>query len=203
MQERLRRQDCRCRRIAFAIPKTRASNSPAGSICTKSFWHSPQGGVAVGRQRLRRVLAIAHSLGIQWMATDEEVLGRSSGAFFGRDGTGRLPAHLGEKLYNIHRYEKGSASMNLVFRDHTISDLIGFVYSGMPPLDAARHLLGNIREAARPVLSKGRDAVVSVILDGENAWEYYPQVWPGVSALLLRRPAARVRPGSGYHLGSD
>jgi alpha-amylase/alpha-mannosidase (GH57 family) len=121
------------------------------------------------------VLAIAHSLGIQWMATDEEVLGRSSGAFFGRDSAGRLPAPLGEKLYNIHRYENGSAAMHLVFRDHTISDLIGFVYSGMPPADAARHLIGNIKEAAKPVLAKGRDAVVSIILDGENAWEYYPQ----------------------------
>jgi alpha-amylase/alpha-mannosidase (GH57 family) len=39
------------------------------------------------------VLAIAHSVGVQWMATDEGVLGRSSlGVFFGRDGSGRLPA---------------------------------------------------------------------------------------------------------------
>ena len=109
------------------------------------------------------------------MATDEGVLGRSSGAFFARDGNGRLPAHLAEKLYNIHRYENGAAAMHLVFRDHTISDLIGFVYSGMPPADAARHLIGNIKEAAGPVLAKGRDAVVSIILDGENAWEYYPK----------------------------
>ena len=53
------------------------------------------------------VLAIAHSLGVQWMATDEGVLGRSTGLFFARDGNGRLPAHLAEKLYNIHRYENG------------------------------------------------------------------------------------------------
>ena len=65
--------------------------------------------------------------------------------------------------------------MHMVFRDHTISDLIGFVYSGMPPADAARHLINNIKEAAKPVLDKGRDAVVSIILDGENAWEYYPK----------------------------
>ena len=31
--------------------------------------------------------------------------------------------------------------MNLLFRDHTLSDLIGFVYSGMPAHDAANHLL--------------------------------------------------------------
>src|SRR5262249_50813023 len=121
------------------------------------------------------VLAIAHSLGVQWMATDEGVLGRSTGLFFARDGGGRLPGHLAEKLYNIHRYENGPAAMHLVFRDHTISDLIGFVYSGMPPADAARHLIGNIKDAARPVLDRGRDAVVSIILDGENAWEYYPR----------------------------
>ncbi len=121
------------------------------------------------------VLAIAHSVGVEWMATDEGVLGRTTGLFFARDGNGRLPAHLGEKLYNIHHYENGSASIHLVFRDHTISDLIGFVYSGMPPEDAARHLINNIKEAARPVLSRGRDAVVSIILDGENAWEYYPR----------------------------
>ncbi len=121
------------------------------------------------------VLAIAHSLGIQWMATDEGVLGRSQGLFFARDGNGRLPSNLAEKLYDIYRYEKNSTAMHLVFRDHTLSDLIGFVYSGMPPADAARHLIENIKEAAKPVLDQGRDAVVSIILDGENAWEYYPK----------------------------
>src|SRR5208337_2128354 len=35
--------------------------------------------------------------------------------------------------------------------------------------------LRNIKDAAQPVLAQGRDAVVSVILDGENAWEYYPK----------------------------
>jgi alpha-amylase/alpha-mannosidase (GH57 family) len=120
-------------------------------------------------------IALAHSLGVKWMATDEGVLGRSTGVFFQRDGNGRLPAHLAERLYNVHRYESGAAEMHMVFRDHTISDLIGFVYSGMDPREAAAHLLRNVREAAQPVLAQGRDAVVSVILDGENAWEYYPR----------------------------
>jgi alpha-amylase/alpha-mannosidase (GH57 family) len=134
----------------------------------KGIWPS-EGSVS------EEVLAIASSLGVEWMATDEGVLGRSSGVFFQRDGNGRLPAHLAERLYDIHRYESGKNSMHMVFRDHTISDLIGFVYSGMDPKDAAAHLLHNIKEAAQPVLAQGRDAVVSVILDGENAWEYYPK----------------------------
>jgi len=121
------------------------------------------------------VLSIAQTLGVRWMATDEGVLGRSLGINFARDGDGMLPAHAAEKLYTIHRFENGSTAMHLIFRDHTISDLVGFVYSGMPPQDAANHLIHNIRQTAQPVLNQGRDAVVSVILDGENAWEYYPQ----------------------------
>jgi alpha-amylase/alpha-mannosidase (GH57 family) len=121
------------------------------------------------------VLGIAQSLGVKWMATDEGVLGRSLGLSFGRDGNGRLPGDLAEKLYNIHRFENGQTEMHMIFRDHSISDLIGFVYSGMPPEDAARHLINNIKDAARPVLDNGRDAIMPIILDGENAWEYYPK----------------------------
>ena len=121
------------------------------------------------------VLTIAQSVGVKWMATDEGVLGRSLGVLFGRDGNGRLPADLAEKLYTVHRFERGQTEMHMIFRDHTISDLIGFVYSGMPPQEAASHLINNIKDAAKPVLDKGRDAMMPIILDGENAWEYYPK----------------------------
>ena len=121
------------------------------------------------------VFAIGHSLGVKWMATDEGVLGRTLNVSFARDGNGRLPGHGAEKLYTIHRYQSGETEMHLVFRDHTISDLVGFVYSNLPPQDAANHLIHNIKQAAQPVIDSGRDAVLSVILDGENAWEYYPQ----------------------------
>jgi alpha-amylase/alpha-mannosidase (GH57 family) len=121
------------------------------------------------------VLAIAASLGVQWMATDEGVLSRTLGMSFMRDGQGRLPDAAAAKLYNVHRYENGQTKMNLIFRDHSISDLIGFVYSGMPAREAASHLMKSIKDAAQPVLQSGSDAVVPIILDGENAWEYYPE----------------------------
>jgi len=150
-------------------------------------------------------IAIAASLGVRWMATDEGILGRAAGLFLARDGEGRLPAHLAEKLYTIYRYENGATSMNLVFRDHTISDLIGFVYSGMEAQEAANHLIHNIRRAAQPLLDRGQDAVVPIILDGENAWEYYPesgreflrrfydalQRTPGLEAVTLSEAIAR------------
>jgi alpha-amylase/alpha-mannosidase (GH57 family) len=121
------------------------------------------------------VLGIAAGLGVNWMATDEGVLARTLGMSFMRDGRGRVPDVSAGKLYNIHRFESGQTSMHLLFRDHAISDLIGFVYSGMPAGDAAAHLMQNIKDAAQPVIRMGADAVVPIILDGENAWEYYPE----------------------------
>ena len=151
------------------------------------------------------VLAIASTLGVKWMATDEGVLGRSLGFFFSRDGQGRLDTGPAEKLYTIYRYENGATEMQMLFRDHTLSDLIGFVYSGMPPQEAATHLIQNIKQAAQPLITKGKDAVIPIILDGENAWEYYPhsgreflrrfydalQKTPGMEAVTISEAIAR------------
>ena len=140
----------------------------AFGIRPKGVWPS-EGSVS------EEVLGIAADLGVNWMATDEGVLARTLGMSFMRDGRGRVPDAAAAKLYNVHRFESGQTCMHLLFRDHAISDLIGFVYSGMAPREAALHLMQNIRESAQPVLQSGVDAVVPIILDGENAWEYYPE----------------------------
>src|SRR5215471_7699951 len=114
------------------------------------------------------VMTIAHAEGLTWAATDEGVLGRTLGTSFARDGSGRLEAAGAEKLYQIYSWQKGEAAMNLVFRDHSLSDLIGFVYSGMSAAGAAHDFIRRIKESAQPVLARGRNAVVSIILDGEN-----------------------------------
>jgi alpha-amylase/alpha-mannosidase (GH57 family) len=133
----------------------------------RGVWPS-EGGVS------EESLSIACELGVKWMATDEGVLGRSLGIDFSRDGYGHLNSDLAHKLYTIYRYENGDTRMNMIFRDHTLSDLIGFVYSGMPPQDAANNLIHKIKQSAQPILANGQDAMVPIILDGENAWEYYP-----------------------------
>jgi alpha-amylase/alpha-mannosidase (GH57 family) len=120
-------------------------------------------------------LAIAHQLGVQWMATDEGVLGRSLETNFSRDGSGHLSVNPAQQLYTSYRYENADTRMNLIFRDHTLSDLIGFVYSAMPPAEAASNLMQKIKSSAQPLIAEGKDAIISIILDGENAWEYYPQ----------------------------
>jgi alpha-amylase/alpha-mannosidase (GH57 family) len=120
-------------------------------------------------------LKIAHELGLDWAATDEGVLCRSIGTGFCRNGSGTLDAAAAAQLYRVYRWEQESAAMNLVFRDHSLSDLIGFVYSGLPAKEAAEDFIRRVKESAAPLLAQRRTAVVPVILDGENAWEYYPQ----------------------------
>ena len=141
----------------------------------KVFGIRPQGVWPSEGSVSEEVLTMAAGLGVNWMATDEGVLARTLGMSFMRDGNGRVPEAAARQLYTVHRFENATARIHMLFRDHAISDLIGFVYSGMSPRDAASHLMQNIKDSARPLLNAGLDAVVPIILDGENAWEYYPQ----------------------------
>ena len=63
----------------------------------------------------------------------------------------------------------------MLFRDHVLSDRIGFVYQSWDPHHAADDFLWRIRESARRFEERapGESPVIAVILDGENAWEHY------------------------------
>jgi alpha-amylase/alpha-mannosidase (GH57 family) len=153
-------------------------------------------------------LKLAAKQGVEWMATDEGVLARSLGVPFERNSQGKLVSGSAERLYNIYRYEKGDTRMNLIFRDHQLSDLIGFVYAGMGAKEAAAHLIQRIKDNAQSVLSHGQDAVVPIILDGENAWETYDKSGreflrrfydalekePGVEAVTISEASAKHKP---------
>jgi alpha-amylase/alpha-mannosidase (GH57 family) len=117
------------------------------------------------------VLSIAAELGFKWFATDEGVLGHTLHAGFGRDSSG-VPANA-EKIYSPLRVFAGGREMVGFFRDHYLSDLVGFVYSRMDATAAAEDLYGRIRTIGERA-QIGRPLTVSLILDGENAWEYYP-----------------------------
>ena len=78
-----------------------------------------------------------------------------------------------EGLYRPYRWRQQGRQLGVIFRDHFLSDLIGFVYSKMDAAAAADDFLRRIRENCAGILAAGRDALVPIILDGENAWEYY------------------------------
>ena len=115
-------------------------------------------------------LEIAMDLGFKWFATDEGVLGRTRNIGFWRDASG-YPEN-GSYLYSPWNLERTGRSMIGFFRDHYLSDLVGFVYSRMGTDAAAEDLHRRMRLIAERQPA-GKQATVSLILDGENAWEYY------------------------------
>ncbi len=118
-----------------------------------------------------QALSLAAEVGFSWFASDEGVLGRTLAVGFGRDAAG-VPANA-DLLYSPLRLRLGDREIIGLFRDHYISDLIGFVYTRMEAAAAAEDLHRRIRTIGERV-PLGRPLTVTIILDGENAWEYYP-----------------------------
>jgi alpha-amylase/alpha-mannosidase (GH57 family) len=112
-----------------------------------------------------QVLRSVSSFGIQWVATDEGILAHSLRKSL-RDGSGNMIDP--QALYRPYRFEE----VSIVFRDHTLSDLIGFVYSQWDSKKAAEDLIGKMLHI-RNSMPMDRPRLVSIILDGENAWEHY------------------------------
>jgi alpha-amylase/alpha-mannosidase (GH57 family) len=118
------------------------------------------------------VLEMARA-GIGWTASDEGVLERSVGRPLHRDSRGT--AYPLELLYRPWVRRTAAGDVKLVFRDRALSDLIGFSYAGMEPERAAADLLERFHRVGERWTAQGLagEPVVTVILDGENCWEYY------------------------------
>ena len=101
-----------------------------------------------------QTLAIAAEEGFEWFGTDEGVLGRTLNVGFFRDGNG-IPANA-DRLYKPWRIQLGSNSIAGLFRDHHLSDLIGFVYSRTDGKAAAGDLHGRLRNLGERVQGPGK-----------------------------------------------
>ncbi len=113
-------------------------------------------------------LALMAEAGVVWAASDEEVLLRSLGQsalLFGEGDKART-------VFRPWRLAHG-ASPVLFFRDRDLSDRIGFSYATWDPVQAAEDFVARLRGIH--AAAGGEDLVVPVILDGENAWETYPE----------------------------
>ncbi len=122
------------------------------------------------------ILAPIAKEGFQWICSDEAVLGWSLQHFFHRDETGNV--YQPELLYQPYRLITPYGDLSIVFRDHRLSDLIGFSYGGMEVNHAVSDLIGHLEAIARRFQQKGLEDqpwLVTIALDGENCWEFYQQ----------------------------
>ncbi len=123
-------------------------------ISPKGMWPS-EGSVS------EKLIPFIIKEGISWIATDEEILWRSLAK--GRSG---------EALYQPYLLERKEGKLNIIFRDHALSDAFGFVYHHWHANQAVDDFLKHLKRIDDH-LPKDKNYLVPVILDGENAWEYY------------------------------
>ena len=87
----------------------------------------------------------------------------------------RLPGGAGAAVHARISWARRARAWRATFRDHALSDLIGFAYANWPAGAAADDFVSRLAEAGRRHAARtgGGDAVISIILDGENAWEHF------------------------------
>ncbi len=160
-------------RTRFARPDdTRAQVERALSFHARTFGHRPVGMWPSEGAVSDEAVAVMAEAGVSWIATDEDILSRSLGVALPRDEFGH--AQRPELLYRPYRL--GAQGPVALFRDHALSDRIGFQYQSWDAGAAAADFVERVREAGRRFsdATGGEVGTVSVILDGENAWEHYP-----------------------------
>jgi len=154
----------------FQHPEDATIQISQGIDCFKSvFGFIPQGMWPSEGSISDSVLKLFAESSIKWIASDEMILSNT-------EKTENLQL---EKYFPI-KFDSEKGSICIFFRDHILSDAIGFTYSNWNAADAVNDYLGKLRNIKNSLIRHyGEDimnhAVVPVILDGENCWEFYPE----------------------------
>ena len=148
----------------------------------RSVFGSPPRGVWPSEGSLSdAVVDLLAESGAQWTATDEDILARTLGR-----------AVTASDLFRPYNVGRAGGRVSALFREHRLSDRIGFAYQSWDAYAAADDFLHRVREAALGFVSDAGEApLVTVILDGENAWEHFTDGGrPFLRALYSRLTAA-------------
>ncbi|TAN78250.1 MAG: glycoside hydrolase, partial [Gallionella sp.] len=148
------------KRVAAHIAKAKKSHAARFGGEPVGMWPA-EGSIS------NSTLTVMAEEGCRWVASGESVLVNSL-----RHARLDIPDRI-QYLYRPYHLENWAEGLSCFFRDDHLSDLIGFEYSRWHGKDAARHFIDQI-DAIGKHASHDETPVVSVILDGENAWEYYP-----------------------------
>lgn len=116
-------------------------------------------------------LALLREAHFSWTATGDSVLHNS----LHHEDNAAISKELKAPGGCLHRaYEFADIPIKCFFRDDGLSDLIGFKYAIWHADDAVGDLLNHMENIAKTCTSRN-DSVISIIMDGENAWEYFPE----------------------------
>jgi alpha-amylase/alpha-mannosidase (GH57 family) len=138
----------------------------------QTFGKAPRGLWPAEGSVCQSMLPLLAQNGIRWLATDEEILSGTTHGFVSRDHKGHVRNP--DQMYRPYKVAEAGHELGIVFRDHALSDMIGFHYQRSAPAAAAADFVGHLHGVGKAVDRAEPPALVSVILDGENCWEHYP-----------------------------
>ncbi|MBL4850818.1 MAG: glycoside hydrolase [Gammaproteobacteria bacterium] len=130
-------------------------------IKPKGCWPA-EGGISTATVRL------LSEYDVTWCASGEGVL-RNSLKASGHPDSDR------PSVFSQPCHVDGVTNTAIFFRDDDLSDRIGFTYSDWHADDAVGDFIHRIENIAAQQHRHGESVLVPVILDGENAWEHYPE----------------------------
>lgn len=147
--------------LRFFYPKdAEAQVAKAVAFYKQTFGIMPTGMWPAEGSVAHDIVPVLAKHGIRWIATDEKILARSKPE--------NQPKYY---PYAVYADRGSTGSVAIVFRDTELSDKIGFTYQSWRGEDAAEDF---VQSVLRYVSSEGDpDRLLTVILDGENAWEWY------------------------------
>ncbi|MDZ4746654.1 MAG: glycoside hydrolase family 57 protein [bacterium] len=153
---------------AFVFPQDASSQvKSAKTAAQHAFDDSVHGMWPAEGSISNEALKVFARHGIRWVASDEGILANSLGEEYSATSK-----------YRAWAVGEGDETVSVVFRDRALSDAIGFTYSNWDANRAADDFIRQLEERRRLIVqNEGTDAlldsVVSIILDGENCWEFY------------------------------
>ena len=158
----------------FSYPEDAEAQMDEGiRLYERAFGRKPKGMWPSEGSVSEQIIPLVAKFGVKWIAADEEILFNS--LKMKKEGEREVytkdPGHLLYKPYKVTIEEK---ELFIIFRDHMLSDLIGFVYSSWDAEDAVDDFIQRLH-TIRKIIPEDNlpNSVVPIILDGENCWEYY------------------------------
>lgn len=160
----------------FAYPEdARAQIKEAVRLYSLNFSSAPAGMWPSEEAVSEHIIPLLIQEGIQWIVADEAILFKSM----------KNKKRDTRVLYQPHRIKRKDGELKVVFRDRNLSDLIGFNYYNRDAKDAVEDMLRHFRDIYEAF--KGQDPLVTIAMDGENAWEYYENDGHKFLGLLYER----------------
>ncbi len=149
-------------KINFSYPQDAKSQVDSAVGLYKEKFGVPPAGMWPSEESVsEHILPFVLQAGIRWIVADEGLLFKSLKKK--KRDTGLL--------YQPHLLKRKDGDLNIVFRDRNLSDMIGFEYYKWKTEDAVNDFMKHLANIEKAF--KGKDPLVTIAMDGENAWEYY------------------------------